>query len=78
MYCKSKGQLICRYKKFLQNLAARNLPGLLSQKQDENWIHIAIRPLHREKLMEGVNEFLRASSVSPGSKVNIFTWTYFL
>lgn len=28
--------------------------------------------------MEGMNEFLRASSVSPGSEVLIFTCTYFL
>lgn len=36
MYYKSKEQLICIYKKFSQNLAARNLPGLFSKKQDEN------------------------------------------
>lgn len=36
MYYKSKEHLICRHKKFSQNLAARNLPGLLSNKQDEN------------------------------------------
>lgn len=36
MYYKSTEQLICRYKKLSQNLAARNLPGLLSKKQDEN------------------------------------------
>lgn len=39
---------------------------------------LPIRPLHWERLMEGMNEFLRASLVSSGSEVMIFTCTYFL